>query len=224
MKITEKFFNLTFLSFVMIQGCALMDANVNPVYQPEPAQKSPLSTLKPTHVVLEIEDQRPAEERYALGHRKNGFGAVTASVKSSKEAPAIVYDALRNELINNGHSIDAAKDAHTDLSILVALKRFWSEIRIHFWDLEVLGALDADVTIRDSRNNSIVLSKQLNGASRESRQIGGEGAYESVLNAALAEFVRGFARDPVILKAFRTVQDGPKMETISPTTQWTAPP
>jgi hypothetical protein len=169
MERTRKFFSVAFLFFVIVQGCALMDANVNPVYQPEPTQKSPLSTISPKHVLLQIEDQRRPEERYALGHRINSYGMVTASVKSSKEAPAIVYDALKNELVNNGHKMDEAKDNQTDLVILVAIKRFWSEIRMHFWDLEAIGALDADVTIRDSRDDSVLLSKQLNGASRESR-------------------------------------------------------
>lgn len=184
----------------LISGCALMDGRVNVTYSPDPTKKSALVTVAPTVVVLRIEDQREASEKGLIGNKRNGFGMVTASIKSDKEPTVIIYDALKDELLNSGHKVVTVSDRTADVGILIALKRFWSDLSIHFWDLEFVGTLDANITIRDAKNDSVLLSKPLSSAFRESRQLGTDSAFESVLTGVLGEFVRNFARDPEILR------------------------
>jgi hypothetical protein len=194
---------ICFLLAVIASGCALTTAHVDLAYLPEPEKKSPLGTISRMRVALEVEDQRPADERTWVGNKRNGFGAVTAYVQSNKDVTAVIRDAVTKELINNGHTIVDAKDAPSDAGISVDLKRYWSDARMHFWDIEMIGTLQADVNIRDPRKNLADLSKPIVSTFRESRQIATDGAHESVLNGALAEFIRSFSRDPGIIKTLK---------------------
>lgn len=199
----NRLLRISLFGAVFLSGCALTNAHIDLAFLPEPEKKSPLGTISPMQVALQIEDQRPAGERQWVGNKRNGFGMVTAWVKSNKEVTSVVYDALKNEFLINGHKVVEAKETPSDLLIHIGLKRYWSDISIHFWDVEVIGTLNADVTIRDRRKDLAFLSRPMQSAFRESRQIVTDGAYESVLNGALAEFVRTFSRDPGLLKALQ---------------------
>lgn len=99
---------------------------------------------------------------------ENNLGVVTAKVKSNQEVTMVVHDALKNELENNGHKVGNLKEVPLDLTIYVRLKRYWSDARIHFFDVEMIAAMDTDVTIHNPRNGSIVVSKPINTTFRES--------------------------------------------------------
>jgi uncharacterized lipoprotein YehR (DUF1307 family) len=140
-----------------------------------------------------------------VGDKKNNFGSVTAKVLSDKVPTTILYDALKAEFENNAHKIVQTEDRKADALITIGLKRYWSDFAVHFFDIEMKGTLDADITILNGINQNRLVSKPLNGTFRESRQIALEGAFESALNGALFEFIRTFSRDPNILDALRTV-------------------
>jgi len=163
---------------------------------------------------LQVEDQREVDKRDRVGDKKNNLGMVTAKVKSNKEVTVVLHDALKNELENNGHKVVNMNELPLDLIISVRLKRYWSDGRIHFFDVEMIAAIDTDITIHSPRNDSIVALKPINGAFRESWQIALDGAFQSALNGALAEFVRNFSRDPDVLKAFElAVQQKEQVKT-----------
>lgn len=194
------------LSIVILSGgCAFTPATVDMSYIPE--TKSPLITIKPMTIALQVEDQRNPEEQDRVGDKKNGFGIVTASVKSKKEVTVILYDALKNELENNGHKIANTKENKYDAFIKVLLKRYWGDYRTHFLDLEMIGTINADISIQNPQNGLAIFSKVITSTFRESRQMAGDGAFKSVLNGVLREFVRSFSRDPGILKALKNVHE-----------------
>ena len=190
---------------VMASGCALTNAYIDLAYLPEVEKKTPLALISPMKITLAVEDQRPADERSWVGNKRNGFGMVTAWVKSNKQVTTVVQDAVKGELVNNGHTVIDAAEGPSDIGIFVGLKRYWSDARMHFWDIEMIGTLQADVSIRDHQNNAVNLARPLVGAFRESRQIATDGAYENVLNGALGEFIRSFSRDPAVMKALKEV-------------------
>lgn len=201
-------YRLTFLALLFsigLPGCALTDAHVNPVFTPESGKRSPLSTIAPLALSIQIEDQRNSGEQDRVGDKKNGFGTVTAKVLSDKVPTIIVYDALKAEFENNSHKIVQAEDRKVDALIKIGLKRYWSDFAIHFFDIEMKGTLDTDVAILNGINQNQLASKPFSSTFRESRQIALEGAFESALNGALLEFVRSFSRDPNVLDALRTV-------------------
>lgn len=213
---TKKLLWVSLFSAAIFSGCAFIDAHVDIAYLSETAMKSPLSTLKPMAVGLQVEDQRPAGERQWVGNIKNNFGMVTAWVRSNKDVMAVVQDAVKNELVNNGHKIVDVKESSPDVIVQIALKRYWSDSRMRFWDVEMIGTLDADTAILRGQNRTVLLSKPIHSAFHESRQMAHGGAHESVLNGALVEFVRSLARDPSILEALRaTLQVKDNGETSS---------
>jgi hypothetical protein len=75
-------------------------------------------------------------------------------------------------------------------------------MKMHFFDVEMDGTLNTDVTIRDA-HEAIVVSKPTNATYQQSRQYAGDSAFEDALNGVLTEYIRGFSRDPDILQALK---------------------
>ena len=190
------------LPVLYLSGCGLTDAHIDLGYYPEPTEKSPLSTVNPMRVSLHVDDQRPPTERNWVGNKRNGFGMVTAWIKSNKDPTRVVHEALKNEFILSGHKVTESAEDPSDLIVEIGLKRYWGDARMHFWEIEAIATIDTQIDIREM-NKSPMLSRTLQSTFRESRQIMTDGAYESVLNGALREFIRNFSRDPSILKALR---------------------
>jgi len=178
---------------------------VSPDYTPEAGKKSPLSTISPLTISILVEDQRNPDERDRVGDKKNNFGWVMAKVLSDKEPTAILYDALKAECENNAHRIVKSEDGKADALIKIGLKRYWSDFATHFFDIEMKGMLDTDITILNGIDQNQLASKPLNSTYRESRQMAFDEAFESALKGALFEFIRSFARDPSVLEALRSV-------------------
>jgi len=186
-------------SVIILSGCA--DMLVNLAYLPEALKKSPLSTLKPMTVALQLEDQRNPNESDRLGDDcKNAYGMVFCKVKSNEEVKMVIYDALKNELRNNGHKLVDTKEEQPDVKIYVRLKKYWADHRV---GSEMTGMMNADIMVINPRDDSTLLSKQIASTFRQSHHFVFKGAYESILNGVLAEFVRDFFYDPSILKALQ---------------------
>jgi uncharacterized lipoprotein YajG len=192
------------LCVLPISGCATMTASIDPNYNPQPGSTSPLQTIRPLNIVLQVEDQRPSSEQNRLGDRRNGFGNVMAGVNSNRSAPLIVHDALAAELKNNGHVIVDAQSQPADRIVQVSVKKCWTENRVHFFEVAVAGSIVSDITIIDPRTTAVLVSRPISGNSIESYQIATQSSYEEALNKALLEFVRSFARDSQILNALNT--------------------
>jgi uncharacterized lipoprotein YajG len=193
---------------VLASGCAFSTANVDLAYKRDPATKSPLATVKPVKIALLVEDQRPITERETVGNKKNGLGMVTASVKPKSDVLGVISDALKTELSANGHKVQMSNEP-SDVTLRVQLKRYWTDVSIHFFDLEMTGIITADFTFAAKNADKPLLTQAGQGSYRESRQIATEGAYESALNGALNEFVRNFSRDPNIIKALQQAGQSP---------------
>lgn len=199
----KKLLGILLFSVIVLSGCALTTAKLDLGYLP--TSESSLATIKPMNFALEIKDQRNPDERDRVGDKKNSYGMVTAKVLSNKDVTTVLYEALENELKNNGHKVIDTKET-SDAVINLDLKRYWSECRIHFWDVEMIGTVNSHITILNPRNESVLFSKPMNSTFRESRQIALDGAFKRVLDNALAEFIRGFSRDPGLLKALQLAQ------------------
>ena len=95
------------------------------------------------------------------------------------------------------------------------LQKYWSDLTIRFFEIQMVGTINGDVEIRDAQNEPIV-SKPISSTYTESRQIATDGAFEGVLNGALSEFIRNFARDPSIVKALQGMQREKIADVFSP--------
>ncbi len=194
------------LLLLVISGCAV--AVVDLSYTPKASSKSPLTTLAPMSVAIRI----VGGDWDHVGDRKNGFGLKIAPVKSNQKVSVIFHDAMKNEFENNGNKVVETEDAPADAVIDVNIERYWSDCIIHFFDVEMVGTINANITVLDPDNDPTtpIVSKPLTATFRESRQIVFSSAYERVLNGALFEFMRSFSRDPEIIKALRLAKQNGK--------------
>lgn len=133
------------------------------------------------------------------------YGSAESKEELNKDVTILLYEALENELKKNGHRVVGAKET-PDVVIHTRLKRYWSNSRPHFWDVEMIGTISSHITVHNPRNESVLFSKPLNTTFRESRQIVSQGTVNRLLKKALEEFIRDFSRDPVLLKALQLAQ------------------
>lgn len=193
-------------ALTILTGCStLIDSQIELGYQPGMEQKSPLSTLSPLLINVRVIDQRDSIERQLIGYKIGGFGNITASVRTQQDIPNILGQALEEEFRNNGHTIVAPRHPRTDATLEVRLKKFWSQPTVRLFDVQMHGTVDAEIEIKNSQGQSIG-SRVINGTQLESWQLAVDEAFQSVLNGALTEFVRRFARDPNVLKLLETMR------------------
>jgi hypothetical protein len=196
---------LFFLCALFLPGCAFTDAHVNPGYLVEPGKRSPLGTIPPMAISIQVEDQRNLSEQDRVGDKKNNFGSVTAKVISDKAPTAILYDALKAEFEANNHKVQKSEDGNVDARLKVGLKRYWGDFAVHFFDIEMKGTLETDIALLKGVEQDQLVSKPFNSTFRESRQMALDGAFEDALKGALLEYIRSFSRDPNVLDALRSV-------------------
>ena len=173
-----------------------------PYYTPESGKRSPLSTINPLAISLQVEDQRPPGEQDSVGEPI--IGLRIAKMVSDKDPTAILYNALIAEFENNGHRIVKSEDGKADAVIKIALKRYWSDRIRHYFDIEMKGTLDTDIAILNGIDQNQLVSKPFNSTYRGSFMKAFVD-FNSALKGALLEFIRSFSRDPNVLDALRSV-------------------
>jgi len=196
---------------LLASGCAFSTPHVYLDYQPDPTAANPLSEIKPMSIALQVEDKRAPSERDRVGDKINGYGSVTAKVLTDKDVAAIINDAFTAELEHDGHKVVTAVDQNSppaDATIHVAVTRCWSESKVHFWDIEMVGTIAADLEVSGGPTNAVPLTRSLAGTYRVSRQIVTDKDFEKILNRALVEFMHNFVLDPAISSALRQRQPG----------------
>ena len=190
----------TFLAMLLVgvtmTGCATRTFYVKCQYQS--ARKSPLSQLRPVKVSIEIDDQRPAEERQALAERDLGFG-MKGVLKSKEAVPRIVADALAKELQASGHEVIQSPSDAADVRLKVRLTRFYGTFVLVEHTVLIISEV---ILSREGRPDQSVLV--MGTFRRQSSRTLGKGANpEKDINAALTDYVRNFSFEPVVLEALK---------------------
>lgn len=181
---------------VLMVGCGTQKINL--AYSA--GQKSPLSTLRPLAVQINVTDQREESVRNREGDIKNGYGMTIGTVVSTTPVADVIANALKTELSANGHRVVA--DGPADVKLSMEVKQCWSEMKIHFMDVEVIGTWNVVVQVERTPASPSPFSKPLNGTFRHGMQVVmGSGPYEEVLNKSLQELIANFSRDAAVLKA-----------------------
>jgi uncharacterized lipoprotein YajG len=175
-------------------GCALSTAQVKLNYEAPPGTKTPLSDIKPMTCSLKVEDSRGAGSPSRVGQKSNGFGPTGAGIETDKDIKQVVFEAIKSEFEACGHKI-VTGDAPADVTLTVSLKRYWTEAKTHFWDVEVLGTVSAELAVTGTQTNVPPFTRTITGTFRSSNQLVTDGDYEKALNGALAEFIREMALD-----------------------------
>lgn len=191
-------------ALAVLTGCAIIPGKVELSYSPAPGSKTPLSEVKPLTVSLNVQDEREASVRNRVGDKRNAYGMAMAKVKSKRDLPFVLREALKRELEANGHTVTETP-AQAIASINVALKVFMSDSKSRALDVEMRGTVSADVEIKDRHTSAPPLKKMITATTREGAIGILDAAYEKVLNRALAEFVRNFAFDSEVVKTLQAI-------------------
>lgn len=182
------------LSSLLLVGCALSTAKVNVGYQAQPGTKTPLSDIKPMTCALKVEDARGPMPPNRVGEKSNAFGPTGAYIEAPKDIKEIIFEAVKSEFETSGHKI-VTGDATADATLTVSIKRYWTESKTHFWDIEVVGTVSAELTSSGTQTNVPPFTRTITGTFRSSNQLVTDGDYEKALNQALSEFIREMALD-----------------------------
>ena len=191
-----------------LTGCASLheDLHVRLSYGALPSEQTPLSELKPMTIGICVEDRRDEAERDRVGNRINSFGAVLAKTVPQPQPPEAMQKALKTQFENNGLTVILPGETNAppaDAMVVVEINRYWCEAKMHFWEVEVVGTVNAEVTISISSSPTVILSKSLGGSYHKSEQVVQNLEYQNALNGALKEFIHEFSFDPAILDALR---------------------
>lgn len=189
---------------LLVAGCSVVDGRGDLAYRAESESKSPLSTLRPLRFRVDVVDQRDVADARLIGYKRSGLGNVLASIRSNQEVPALVRQALEAELGNNGHGISSDDPAKGEASLMVRLKKVWTEPLAKIFDVQVLATVSAEIHLRDGQGR-LVVSRTIAGGHQESWPSSLSDEYGRVLNRALREFVRNVARDGGLLNGLREI-------------------
>ena len=189
-------FLLMSVLFVAIQGCAFTPATLDVKHNATQVKQGPLSSTEPSVFSLNgLADERP--DKHRIGYKKNGFGANTADITSSRPVTAIVGDAIRHGLTTNGHSVsDDGK-----VSIDGAVTQFWFDTDVNFWTIGFIGSVECKLQFTDKRSNEVVYENTYSGTHKEEKMAGLEGTWTRVMGLAVDKLVEDISFDDELLEA-----------------------
>ena len=197
---------------VLMSGCALNTAYMNVDYSAK--NVSPLTTLASLKFCVVIDDQRPAGDKSIVGRKENGFGMAMAPVTLTKEVPGIFKGAFQSVFEKDGHSMSDSPN-QSDVLLTIVVKKYWSDVKINFFDIEMIGTINTTIKIQGAPNSDLLLTKDIGSTFRESRQLALDKNFESVLKGALAEYVYNFSRDPEIIDILKKMSESKRKEVVT---------
>ncbi len=204
---------------LLYAGCASGPVKVTMNYTP--TGEGLLSDLKPAVVSLQVVDHRPENQRNRIGvQRKTLFGSENANVISKISEVQVVHNAIKTEFERSGHKVLNPEQGQGDIKLIVWLKELLIDSKAENIDIELVGSIRSEVVAISNSNNLPQVSFTVDVAYRDFIQKGllrtgglfglwgitfsatPKDHIENVLNAALAEFVRRFCKEPKLRKVF----------------------
>jgi hypothetical protein len=181
-------------------GCATATHTTTVEFQP--SGKGPLAQLKPLTILVQVEDQRPAEEQAYLVQIVADIGG-SDRWNTETAANQIVQDALVSELSMCGHRVATVPGPKLDASVTVRLKRFKALCAAKMFGFKVDSHVDAEIVVVNEVTKVTMPPFEISGDYQDSfRQFGARQA-NAVLSAALAEFVHNLTLDSRLIEPLR---------------------
>jgi len=203
---------------LLCTGCASKQIKVALNYSP--TGTGLLSDLKPSVVSLQVEDQRPKEQRNSIGVQRNTVsGKENTAVVSKIPVVQVVRNALKAEFERSGHHVLNPEQGHDEINVNVSLTQFFIDSKAADVNIELVGRIQANVVASARVKNVPQISFTVDSTYRDFVQMGlsrpafyglwgvlssatSKSDIEKVLNGALAEFVRHFCLEPKLREVF----------------------
>ena len=184
------------LAVLLIQGCAFTTARLNVGVPPGANLKGPISQVTPKKFDIQaLEDERSDKAR--IGWKKNGYGANTADILSTRPVTELVAEAIRAGLQQNGHAIATP----SDIVISGSVTRFWFEVKPNFWTVEFTGNVECDLRFVKAGTTQEVYKSRYSGTYTKKTGGGLEATWTEVMDASLQKLAEDIVFDANLIEA-----------------------
>lgn len=184
-----------FLMLLVVQGCALVDANLTIALPEDSILAGPLSDVGPREfAVVRIQDAR--EDQARIGHVRNGFDMITADILSDEPVEAVVQRAIKEVLIENGHEL-----AESGIRVTGRINVFWIESDQNFADVELIGQIECGLEF--SADGAELYRNDYVGSHSVRVGIVTPGSQRMAIDGALGSLAEAVAYDKALAEALR---------------------
>lgn len=187
----------------LLTACA-GNITVKPDYQPQTKADTPLASVPALKIkLLNFEDKRePRTEAILIGRRQAAFGVPMGDVFSDRPIFEIIRDAVKAELVRNGHSIVTDNE---DILMKGEIRKFWVETDVTalYWD--VIGEVSIVVEVKYPAVGTPILLGHYSGKNVERTYTNpGEEIVTRVFVKSLEGVMSSMRSDPALVKVLGT--------------------
>jgi hypothetical protein len=191
---------LVILSAVISTGCAFTDATLMVGFSKSNATLGPISKTNPGEIsVGEFTDER--EDKGRIGHKRNGYGQVTADIFTARSVEDIVEEGIVKALEHNNQIVLPTGN----IEVRGEVTQFWFESDVNFWTIRFMGSVNCDISFVDKTTGEIIHSKSYLGHYEKETGGGWTETWTEVMNFALSNMVDSMVKDPKLASAFRAI-------------------
>lgn len=199
---------IQFCFFILIigaSGCGL-NKNWNINYNPVNLEKSPLNTVQSKSFFLQVEDNRPDNEKGFVGYYVKPIGK---NIYTSELPPKeIIYTAIKKVFVGTGHKIITDEKNKTfDLIIVVKLNKFLQDHRPTLTKgdkpNELVGQINADIEIKNANGDNIIFKKNTNTNTIDPLTSAFAESYEVPYKKTIKQFIDDFISDYEFIEALK---------------------
>lgn len=181
---------------LMMQGCALTDAELEVGPEMEAIDQGPLSEPESRiFTVNSFEDAREDTER--VGYKKNGFGQDMGDIGTAEPVTVILADAVTAAAIANGHM-----EGEGGIAIDGVINHFWIETDINFTNIEIACNIEADLAFTDTTTDTLIYSSSYTGSYSDKKQMATEKNFKEIIDGAIQSLLDEVVYDEELAEAF----------------------
>lgn len=175
-------------------GCAFTDRHVNlapPTVMPQIAVPASTSASHRTVSIARPQDLRP--DPTTVGNIRNGYGMVTAQVRSNNDIPLWVTNSVIAGLEQAGfrvERVETVETAHTPVAIDIAVSRVFTEHAPGFFTLTAKGDVAAQIEVY--KQGKRILRRTYAGKYEDPEFFvtTSSSEYQTLLDAAMKDFLQ----------------------------------
>lgn len=164
-------------------------------YRPLSNPDNLLASVSPIKIkLLNFEDNRKGSPESALvGERQMRVESQKLDVISTRPVSEVIIDALRSELIKNGHSV---VENNEDLSIKGKIQTFWLKTDVTPGEWDVIGEIQVLIEVVNAGTGTSTLLGPYRARNNEVRSLNPDIIiFDRVLSVALSKLVKKISLD-----------------------------
>lgn len=192
---------LVVLVALLVQACAFTDAALDVNHNSDANFRGPLSEVEATSFTRPaLEDQR--DDKVRIGWKKNGYGANTADITTTKPVEDILSEAIISGLKQNGHEADV----NGRVQVTGTVDRFWFDTDTNFWTVEFIGDIQCTLVFIDATTGEAFYQSSYSGTYSEKRGGGLTATWTEIMNKSVNKVVEDVVFDQDLVDALMELE------------------